>query len=109
LSKLQLALPHNETTPPLTTQLVSSHSLTGWFQLLDKLMKYSLAKLICQRFDESMRAQLSEALGQGNSSTTTNDGNYPSQVVLLVEHLVFVLNLGKLLLDEQRRALTTRQ
>jgi hypothetical protein len=93
ISKLKLSLPTIDTTG-LNTHLISSQSLTKWFQSLENLMKYSLAKLIFQLFDKKMTEQLEEILFK-QTKKTPKENQYPLQVNLLVEHILFSLILRK--------------
>jgi hypothetical protein len=93
ISKLKLALPTLDTAG-LNTHIISSQSLTKWFQSLENLMKYSLAKLIFQLFDKKMTEQLEEILFK-KTLKTSKENQYPLQVNLLVEHILFSLILEK--------------
>jgi hypothetical protein len=87
MSKLKLILPTIDNLA-LNTHIISSHSLTKWFQSLEKLIRYSLAKLIFEYFDEKINNQLEEILCE-QTSVTPKDNPYPLQVLLLVEHIFF--------------------
>jgi len=93
ISKLKLTLPTLDTAG-LNTHIISSQSLTKWFQSLENLMKYSLAKLIFQLFDKKMTEQLEEILFK-KTLKTSKENQYPLQVNLLVEHILFSLILEK--------------
>ena len=72
ISKLKLLLPTMDTVA-LSTHLISSPSLTKWFEQLEQLMRYSLAKSIFDLFDQDDVKRQSSSL----------------QSILLVEHLRF--------------------
>lgn len=93
ISKLKLILP-TVNSVGLSTQIISSQSLTNWFRSLEKLIKYSLAKLIFQLLDKKINEQLEEILFQ-QSSINSKEIKYPLQVLLLVEHILFSLTLEK--------------
>ncbi|CAF3474683.1 unnamed protein product, partial [Rotaria sp. Silwood2] len=61
ISKLKLFLPIIDAVG-LSTQIISNQSLTKWFQSLEKLIKYSLAKLIFELLDKKVNEQLTEIL-----------------------------------------------
>jgi hypothetical protein len=94
ISKLKLVLPTIDTVG-LSTHIISSQSLTKWFQSLDKLIKYSLAKLIFQLLDKKLNEQLEEILFQQTSINIIKERKFPLQVLLLVEHILFNLTLEK--------------
>ena len=75
-------------TVGLSTHIISSQSLTKWFESLEKLMKYSLAKKIFQLFDKKINEQLEEILFK-QSSINSKENEYPLQIILLVEHILF--------------------
>jgi len=93
ISKLKLILPIIDTIG-LSTHVISSQSLTKWFQSLEKLIKYSLAKLIFELFDKKINEQLEEILFK-QTSINSKQTKYPLQVILLVEHILFGLILEK--------------
>jgi len=85
ISKLKLLLPKVDTVG-LNTHLISPESLTKWFQSLDYLLKYSLAKLTFEYFDK----KIDEQFGRNNSTST-----FPLQIILLVQHILFIVKLQK--------------
>jgi hypothetical protein len=93
ISKLKLILP-TVNSVGLSTQIISSQSLTNWFRSLEKLIKYSLAKLIFELFDKKLNEQLEEILFK-QTSINSKEKNYPLQILLLVEHILFSLILEK--------------
>ncbi len=93
ISKLKLILPKIDSVG-INTHIISSQSLTKWFESLEKLIKYSLAKLIFQLFDKRINEQLEEILFK-QISINSNENKYPLQVLLLVEHILFGLTLEK--------------
>jgi hypothetical protein len=93
ISKLKLILP-TVNSVGLSTQIISSQSLTNWFRSLEKLIKYSLAKLIFELFDKKINEQLEEILFK-QTSINSKEKNYPLQIILLVEHILFSLILEK--------------
>lgn len=93
ISKLKLILPKIDSVG-INTHIISSRSLTKWFESLEKLIKYSLAKLIFQLFDKRINEQLEEILFK-QISINSNENKYPLQVLLLVEHILFGLTLEK--------------
>jgi len=93
ISKLKLILPKIDSVG-INTHIISSRSLTKWFESLEKLIKYSLAKLIFQLFDKRVNEQLEEILFK-QISINSNENKYPLQVLLLVEHILFGLTLEK--------------
>ena len=93
ISKLKLCLPTVDSTQ-LNTRIISSQTLTKWFQSLENLMKYSLAKSVFQLFDEQIKNRLENFLTK-KTLQTSNDQSYPLQVRLLVEHVFFCLTIQK--------------
>jgi hypothetical protein len=93
ISKLKLCLPTIDTVG-LSTHLISSQSLTKWFESLERLIKYSVAKRIFQLFDKRINEQLEEILFN-QTSINSKENEYPLQIVLLVEHILFGLILQK--------------
>ncbi|UJR29306.1 hypothetical protein I4U23_010520 [Adineta vaga] len=89
ISKLKLSLPTVDSSG-LNTHLISSQSLTQWFQSLENLMKYSLAKLVFELFDEKINEQLNQILFK-QTAKISNEKSYPLQVQLLVEHIFFYI------------------
>ena len=81
ISKLKLTLPTVDTVA-LSTHLISSQSLTKWFRSLEKLIKYSLAKLIFELFDKKINEQLEEILFK-QTLMNPKENAYPLQVNLL--------------------------
>lgn len=100
ISKLKLVLPKIDTVA-LNSHLISSQTLTKWFQSLERLMKYSLAKSIFDLIDEKVKDQLEENHWRDH----WKESKYPSQVILFVEHFLFGVQLQKLLEQPQRTAL----
>jgi len=94
ISKLKLVLPKIDTVG-LSTHVISSQSLTKWFQSLEKLIKYSLAKLIFELFDQKINEQLEEILLEQTIINSSQETKYPLQVHLLVEYIFFGLTLKK--------------
>lgn len=92
-------------TVGLSTHIISSQSLTKWFESLEKLEKYSLAKLIFQLFDKKINEQLEEILFH-QTIISPKEYQYPLQVILLVEHILFGLILEKQI--EKKRKLFIR-
>ncbi|CAF4982781.1 unnamed protein product, partial [Rotaria sp. Silwood1] len=93
ISKLKLSLPIVDAIG-LSTQIISSQSLTKWFQSLDKLIKYSLSKLIFELLDKKINEKLTEIFFK-KSLKNIQENEYPLQVILLVEHILFSLILEK--------------
>lgn len=93
ISKLKLVLPTIDTVG-LSTHLISSQSLTKWFKSLEKLQKYSLSKLIFELFEKKMNQQLEEILFH-QTIISPKENQYPLQVILIVEHILFNLTLEK--------------
>jgi len=89
-----LVLPKIDTVG-LSTHVISSQSLTKWFQSLEKLIKYSLAKLIFELFDKKINEQLEEILLEQTIINSSQETKYPLQVHLLVEYIFFGLTLKK--------------
>ena len=103
ISKLKLLLPSIETIS-LSTHLISSQSLTKWFDSLEKLIRYSLAKLVFQLYGNKLNEQLDQFLSK--QTIPINQQEYPLQVLLLVEHLLFGQILRKQI--EKKDKLTIR-
>ena len=103
ISKLKLLLPSIETIS-LSTHLISSQSLTKWFDSLEKLIRYSLAKLVFQLYENKLNEQLDQFLSK--QTIPINQQEYPLQVLLLVEHLLFGQILRKQI--EKKDKLTIR-
>ncbi|CAF1514427.1 unnamed protein product, partial [Adineta ricciae] len=93
ISKLKLCLPTIDSAQ-LNTRIISSQSVVKWFQSLENLMKYSLAKSVFQLFDEKIENRLENFLTK-KTLQTSNDRSYPLQVRLLVEHVFFSLTMQK--------------
>ncbi|CAF4642114.1 unnamed protein product, partial [Rotaria sp. Silwood2] len=93
ISKLKLFLPIIDAVG-LSTQIISNQSLTKWFQSLEKLIKYSLAKLIFELLDKKVNEQLTEILFK-KTLINSKEKDYPLQVILIVEHILFSLILEK--------------
>ncbi|CAF5209024.1 unnamed protein product, partial [Rotaria magnacalcarata] len=93
ISKLKLSLPIIDSIG-LSTHIISSQSLTKWFQSLEKLIKYSLAKLIFELIENKLNEQLTEILFK-QISINSKENQYPLQVTLLVEHILFSIILKK--------------
>ncbi|CAF3428145.1 unnamed protein product [Rotaria socialis] len=93
ISKLKLSLPIIDSIG-LSTHIISSQSLTKWFQSLEKLIKYSLAKLIFELIENKLNEQLTEILFK-QISINSEENQYPLQVTLLVEHILFSIILKK--------------
>ncbi|CAF1088574.1 unnamed protein product [Rotaria sordida] len=93
ISKLKLSLPIIDSVG-LNTQIISSQSLTKWFQSLDKLIKYSLSKLIFDLLDKKINEQLTEIFFK-KTLINPKENKYPKQIILLVEHILFSLILEK--------------
>lgn len=104
MEKLKLSLPTIDTVS-LSTHLISSHSLTKWFHSLEKLIRYSLAKLICKLYDQKINEQLEEFLFKQIRTNDQQQINYPLQVILLVEHLLFTQILQKYLTKQDHLAI----
>lgn len=100
ISKLKLLLPTIDTVS-LSTHLISSQSLTKWFHSLEKLIRYSLAKLISNLYIQKINEQLEEFLFKQIQTNTNDQLNYPIQVILLVEHLLFTQILQKYLTKKE--------
>lgn len=103
ISKLKLSLPTVE-IGGLNTHLISSPSLTQWFQSLEDLSKYSLAKLVFELFDLKINAQLNQTLFN-KTPEPSPERAYPSQVTLLVEHIFFALALRKRLASPSKHSI----
>lgn len=104
MEKLKLSLPTIDTVS-LSTHLISSYSLTKWFHSLEKLIRYSLAKLICKLYDQKINEQLEEFLFKQIRTNDQQQINYPLQVILLVEHLLFTQILQKYLTKQDHLAI----
>lgn len=100
ISKLKLLLPTIDTVS-LSTHLISSQSLTKWFHSLEKLIRYSLAKLISNLYIQKINEQLEEFLFKQIQTNTNDRLSYPLQVILLVEHLLFTQILQKYLTKKE--------
>ena len=92
-SKLKFALPKVDTVG-LNIHVISNEILAKWFQSLDKLMKCSLEKLTFDLIDIKFNEQLMEFLFK-RISNDSKEITYPSQVILLVEHILFSSMLEK--------------
>ena len=100
ISKLKLLLPTIDTVS-LSTHLISSQSLTKWFNSLERFIRYSLAKLIWKLYQQKINEQLEEFLFEQIRINENNQLNYPVQVILLVEHLLFTQILHKYLMKKE--------
>jgi hypothetical protein len=88
LSALKLALPMVE-IGGLNTHPMSSASLTQWFQTLEDLSKPSVGKQVFELVGQKINALFKK------TGEPSDEGVYPSQVTLLVQHIFFAMTLHK--------------
>ena len=100
ISKLHLQLPKMDTVA-LSPHLISDQTLTKWFVSLERLMKYSVAKSIFDLIDEKVSEKVDQSVGKD----PWREKKHPSQIILLVEHFLFVLQCEKLVSTGSRTPL----